>query len=99
MGQLGRILLSGSSGSQDEQSAAPEGSGSYGELMDEIDQLIESNQTSTTGRTGSRAEFPPAAFAAACRSIHALRSGCGWGYVARDRSGARSGREEPWPRS
>jgi len=50
MGQLGRILLSGSSGSQDEQSAAPEGSGSYGELMDEIDQLIGSNQTSEPDR-------------------------------------------------
>jgi hypothetical protein len=45
MGQLGRILLSGSSGSQDEQWAAPEGSGGYGELMDEIDRLIENDQT------------------------------------------------------
>jgi hypothetical protein len=43
MGQLGRILLSGSFGSQDEQSAAPDGSDSYGELMDEIDRLIESD--------------------------------------------------------
>jgi len=44
MGQLGRILLSGSSGSQDEQWAAPQGSDSYGELMDEIDRLIENDQ-------------------------------------------------------
>jgi len=46
MGQLGRILLSGSSGSPDEQSAAAEEGGSYGGLMDEIDRLIESVQTS-----------------------------------------------------
>jgi hypothetical protein len=39
MGQLGRILLSGSSGSPDEQSAAPEEQGGYGELMEQIDQL------------------------------------------------------------
>ena len=50
MSQLGRILLSGSSGSQDEQSAAPEGSGGYGELMDEIDRLIESDQTGEPDR-------------------------------------------------
>jgi hypothetical protein len=52
MGQLGRILLSGSSGSQDEQSAAPEGSRGYGELMDEIDRLIESDQSSEHDRPG-----------------------------------------------
>jgi hypothetical protein len=53
MGQLGRILLSGSSGSPDEQSAAPEKGESYGELMDEIDRLIEGSQTSEPdGRGG-----------------------------------------------
>lgn len=52
MGQLGRIVLSGSSGSQDEQSAALEGSGGYGELMDEIDRLIESDQTGEPDRRG-----------------------------------------------
>jgi hypothetical protein len=79
MAQLGRILLSGSSGSQEEPSAAPEGSCSYGELMDEIDRLIESSQTSDPdGGIGSRAESLLAAFTAACRSIHALRSGCEW---------------------
>jgi len=46
MGQLGRILLSGSSGSPDEPAAAAEEGGSYGGLMDEIDRLIESVQTS-----------------------------------------------------
>ena len=45
MSQLGRILFSGSSGSQDEQCAAPEGGDGYGELMDEIDRLIENDQT------------------------------------------------------
>jgi len=50
MGQLGRILLSGSSGSPDEQSAAPKEGGSYGELMDEIDRLIESIRTSRPDR-------------------------------------------------
>ena len=41
MGQLGRILLSRSSGSSDEQSAAPGEGDDYGELMDEIDRLTE----------------------------------------------------------
>ncbi len=50
MGQLGRILLTGSSGSQDEQSAALEEGGSYGELMDEIDRLIESIEPSEPDR-------------------------------------------------
>jgi len=50
MGQLGRILLSGSSGSQDEQWAAPEEAGGYGELIDEIDRLIESDQTGEPDR-------------------------------------------------
>jgi hypothetical protein len=40
-GQLSRILLAGSSGSQDEQSVAPQEDGGYGELMDELDRLIE----------------------------------------------------------
>jgi hypothetical protein len=50
MGQLSRILLAGSSGSQDEQSAAPKEGGGYGELMDEIDRLIESTQPIETDR-------------------------------------------------
>lgn len=40
MRQLARIVLA-SSGSQDEQAAAPDDSGSYGELMDQIDRLLE----------------------------------------------------------
>lgn len=49
-GQLSRILLAGSSGSQDEQSAAPQQAGGYGELMDEIDRLIETVQESDADR-------------------------------------------------
>ncbi len=41
MGQLGRILLSSTSGSPDEQAAVPGECGSYGELMDEIDRVLE----------------------------------------------------------
>jgi hypothetical protein len=41
MGQLGWILLSGSSGSPDEQAAVPDEGGGYGELMDEIDRLLQ----------------------------------------------------------
>jgi hypothetical protein len=45
MGQLGRIVLAGSSGSPDEQAAAPNEGGGYGELMDEIDQLLDAHGT------------------------------------------------------
>lgn len=41
MNQLSRIILSGSSGSPDEQAATPDERGGYGELMDEIDRLLE----------------------------------------------------------
>lgn len=41
MRQLGRILLSPPSGSPDEDAAAPDECGSYGELMDEIDRVLE----------------------------------------------------------
>ncbi len=41
MGQLGRSLLSPPSGSPDEDSATPDECGSYGELMDEIDRVLE----------------------------------------------------------
>jgi len=40
MNQLSRIVLSGSSGTPDEQAAAPDERGSYGELMEEIDRLL-----------------------------------------------------------
>ncbi len=52
-GQLGRILLSGSSGPPDEQSAVSEDSGSYGELMDEIDRLIEGTEVKEPDRRDS----------------------------------------------
>ena len=48
--QLSRILLADSSGSQDEHSAAPQEGGGYGELMDEIDRLIETVQASEADR-------------------------------------------------
>lgn len=41
MRQLGRILLTTTSGSSDEQSAAPDERGNYGGLSDEIDQVLE----------------------------------------------------------
>jgi len=41
MGQLGRILLSSMSGSPNEHEAVPDEGGSYGELMDEIDRVLE----------------------------------------------------------
>lgn len=40
MNQLSRIVLSGSSGTPDEQAAAPDERGRYGELMEEIDRLL-----------------------------------------------------------
>lgn len=45
MGQLGRILLSSSTGTPDEQSAVPTEAGSYGKLMDEIDRLLDALTT------------------------------------------------------
>lgn len=40
MNQLSRIIVSGSSGTPDEQAAAPDEQGGYGELMEEIDRLL-----------------------------------------------------------
>ncbi len=40
MRQLARIVLA-SSGSPDEHAATPDESGSYGELMDQIDRVLE----------------------------------------------------------
>jgi hypothetical protein len=40
MNQLSRIIMGGSSGTPDEQAAAPDERGSYGELMEEIDRLL-----------------------------------------------------------
>ncbi len=40
MRQLARITLAATSGSPDEQLAAPDETGSYGELIDEIDRLV-----------------------------------------------------------
>jgi hypothetical protein len=39
--QLGRILLARPALSADQQDAAPDESGSYGELMDVIDRILE----------------------------------------------------------
>ena len=41
MRQLTKIVLSETSGSSDEQAAAPDEGGSYGELMDAIDGFLE----------------------------------------------------------
>jgi len=38
--QLARIALTPTSGSPDEQLATPDETGSYGELVDEIDELV-----------------------------------------------------------
>ena len=51
MGQLGRIVLAGSSGSPDEQAAAPNEGGGYGELMDEIDRLLDAYRTKVARST------------------------------------------------
>ncbi len=40
MRQLARITLAATTGSPDEQMAAPDETGSYGELIDEIDRLV-----------------------------------------------------------
>jgi hypothetical protein len=47
--QLGRTLLSRSSLSVDQQDATPDETGSYGELMDAIDRIIE--PTESDGQT------------------------------------------------
>ena len=57
MGQLGRILLSGSSGSQDEQCAAPEGGDGYGELMDEIERDLQLHVTPANWPVGMGSSF------------------------------------------
>ena len=51
MRQLTKIVLSQTSGSTDEQAAAPDEDGSYGELMDAIDGFLE--QISEDERPGS----------------------------------------------
>jgi hypothetical protein len=51
-GQLGRILLSSSTDSPDEQSATPNESGSYGKLMDDIDRLLDAVTTDPDRRHG-----------------------------------------------
>ena len=40
MNQLSRIIVNGSAGTPDEQAAAPDEQGGYGELMDEIDRVL-----------------------------------------------------------
>jgi len=40
MNQLSRIIVNGSAGTEDEQAAAPDERGSYGDLMDEIDRVL-----------------------------------------------------------
>lgn len=40
MNQLSRIIMGGSSGTADEQSAAPDEGGTYDELMEELDRLL-----------------------------------------------------------
>jgi len=41
MGQLSRILLSSTSGSPDEQAAVPEEGQGYGELMEDINRVLQ----------------------------------------------------------
>ncbi len=53
MGQLGRILLSESSGSPDEQTAASQEQGGYGELMEHIDQVTGPVPSKETHETDS----------------------------------------------
>ncbi len=53
MDQLGRILLCPSSGSPDEQPARPDDRGSYGELMEAIDRILE-DSTDPSAEDGSR---------------------------------------------
>jgi hypothetical protein len=59
--QLGRTLLSHRSLTADQQDATPDEQGSYGELMDVIDRLLEEDEeatedppTPTNGRRTSR---------------------------------------------
>ncbi len=56
--QLGRTLLSRRSVSADQQDAAPDETGSYGGLMDEIDRIIEPSQIDAQDRllTNTRAD-------------------------------------------
>lgn len=50
MNQLTRIVLTGSSGTPDEQVAVPDEGGSYGELMEEIDRVLASPSCSERER-------------------------------------------------
>ncbi len=50
MNQLARIVLSGSSGTPDEQAAAPDERGRYDELMEEIDRVLGSSSCSERER-------------------------------------------------
>lgn len=60
--QLGRTLLSRRSSSADQQDATPDEAGSYGELMDAIDRIIEPAQAESEPRSrqswGSDARAP-----------------------------------------
>jgi hypothetical protein len=49
MNQLSWIIVGGSSGTADEQAAAPDEQGGYGGLMDEIDRLLSPRRTSANG--------------------------------------------------
>ena len=49
MSQLGRALLSDSSSSPDEQEARSDEKGSYSEIMDAIDRIIEEVEEEVTG--------------------------------------------------
>jgi hypothetical protein len=53
--QLGRTLLSRRSLSADQQDAAPDETGSYGELMDAIDRILEPAQAEARDRSLSNA--------------------------------------------
>ncbi len=56
--QLGRSLLSRGSLSADQQDATPDETGSYGDLMDAIDRIIEPSQGDAQDRpvTNTRAD-------------------------------------------
>jgi len=56
MNQLARIIVGGSSGTPDEQAAAPDEQGRYGELMEEIDGSSLSRQR--TNSNGPRPRQP-----------------------------------------
>jgi hypothetical protein len=63
--QLGRTLLSRRSLSADQQEATPDETGSYGELMDVIDRILEPSQAEVRergpdgGHPSAGLAFPP----------------------------------------